>query len=214
MDKTLPKGLPKLEFRDDGRALLSFAERVRVRCRKCQAPGIVLRQQTADKVAAIFRCGTCGTAGSSADKDWFGPRVIGGRRHCSLCGHTWSAPPRHLAAGATVPQQVKARCPQCDKETRTQAVVSPGAAPDEPTDPYLGLPLLLVAETRFGPLWCYNEEHLRCLKNYVAAGQRRRTNATTHHSMFVRLPVWIKLAKNRDEIVRTLDRLERISASA
>jgi hypothetical protein len=165
-------------------------------------------QREADRSGAVFRCGTCGTAGSSADKDWFGPQVIGGRRRCSFCGHNWSVAPRHLAAGARVPQHVKARCPQCDKETRNVAVVSPGAAPGEPTDPYLGLPLLLVAETRFGPLWCYNEEHLSFLKDYVTASQRRRTTATHHHSMFVRLPVWIKLAKNRDEVLKGLARIE------
>jgi len=213
MAKSIASPASKTDFRDDGRALLSFAERVRVRCRKCHAPGIVQRRQDGERVTAVFRCGSCGATGSSADRAWFGPQVIGGRRQCSFCGHAWSATPRHLTAGAKVPQHVKARCPQCDKETRTPTMVSPGATPGEPTDPYLGLPLLLVAETRFGALWCYNEEHLRFLRDYVSATQRRRTAATHHHSMFVRLPAWIKLAKNRDEVLKGLGRIEAMAAT-
>ncbi len=206
----------KTEFRDDGRALLSFAERVRVRCRKCQAPGIVEMQRARARPAALFRCGACGAcgaAGSSAEQAWFGPQVIGGRRHCQFCGHNWSVASRHLAAGNQAPQHVKARCPQCDKETRTPAVLSAGATPAEPTDPYLGLPLLLVTKTRFGPLWCYNEEHLATLRDYVTATPRRRTSATTHHSMLVRLPAWMKLAKNRDEVLKGLSRIEAMATA-
>jgi len=92
-------------------------------------------------------------------------------------------------------------------------VISPGAGA-EPTDPYLGLPLLLVIETRFGPLWCYNEEHLAFLRDYVSATQRRRSPETHHHSMFVRLPAWMKLAKNRDEILKGLERLQAMAAAA
>jgi hypothetical protein len=212
MDKTLPKGSPKRDFRDDGRALLSFAERVRVRCRKCNTPGFVQRQQDGAHAAAVFRCGGCGATGSSAEKVWFGPQMIGGRRHCSFCGHNWSVAPRSLAAGTKAPLHVKGRCPQCDKEARTPAVISPSFG-GEPTDPYLGLPLLLVTETRFGPLWCYNEEHLGFLRDYVTATQRRRTTATHHHSMFVRLPAWMKLAKNRDEILKGLARLQTFAAT-
>ncbi|MDY0873971.1 hypothetical protein [Dongia rigui] len=214
MAKPTSPSSSKAEFRDDGRALLSFAERVRVRCRKCQAPGIVLMQRDGAQAGANFRCGSCGTAGSIADKDWFGPLVVGGKRHCQFCGHSWSVAARRLAPGARSPRHVKARCPQCDKETRNVAVLSPGVVPGEPTDPYLGLALLLVAETRFGPLWCYNEEHLSFLKDYVTASQRRRTNATTHHSMFVRLPAWMKLAKNRDEVLKGLARIEAMAATS
>lgn len=213
MDKAISKRSPKHDFRDDGRALLSFADRVCVRCRKCQAAGIVERRRDGTQPAAIFRCGSCGAAGSSAENAWFGPQVVGGRRHCQFCGHNWSVAPRHFAAGAKPPQHVKTRCPQCDKEVRAPAVLSPGANPAEPTDPYLGLPLLLVTETRFGPLWCYNEEHLATLRDYVTATQRRRTSATTHHSMFVRLPAWMKLAKNRDEVLKGLVRVEAMATA-
>jgi hypothetical protein len=201
------------DFRDDGRALLSFADRVRVRCRRCGAPGVVLHQKAGDRAAVVFRCAACNAAGSSAERDWLGPTVVGGRRQCSFCGHAWSVAPRRLAAGARPPQHIKARCPQCARETRANASIAPGSAGSEPTDPYLGLPLLLVTQTRFGALWCYNEAHLAFLKNYVTARQRRRTAQTTHHSMFVRLPAWIKFAKNRAEILKALDRIAKLAAA-
>lgn len=212
MDQTTRPKPDKRIFRDDGRALLSLADRVLVRCRKCAASGIIVAAHEGARGGVTFRCGGCGTTASSADRIWLGPLVIGGGRHCQFCGHKWSVAPRRLAPGAKVPRHVSGPCPNCDRQTRSLAATAPVAG-SEPTDPYLGLPLLLVTETRFGPLWCYNEQHLAFLRDYVAATQRHRSPQTHHHSMFVRLPAWMKLAKNRDEISKGLERVAAILGS-
>jgi hypothetical protein len=76
-----------------------------------------------------------------------------------------------------------------------------------PVDPYFRLPLWLQADCRGKLLWAYNAEHLDLLESYVAARLRERTAAPSTMSMLARLPAWLKSAKNRDEILRAIQRL-------
>jgi hypothetical protein len=62
-------------------------------------------------------------------------------------------------------------------------------------------------------LWAYNETHLELLENYVAATLRERGDAGNRMTVIARLPAWLKAARNRDEILRTITRL-RASAPA
>lgn len=55
-------------------------------------------------------------------------------------------------------------------------------------------------------LWAVNLEHLDFLESYVGAGLRGRI-PNINRSMASRLPQWIKAAKNRDEILRSISRL-------
>ena len=78
----------------------------------------------------------------------------------------------------------------------------------ETADPYFGLPLFLQAPCSSHTLWAYNSEHLEFLKQYIGATDRRRP---TRHSagplnslLASRLPRWMQLSKNRDQIVKTI----------
>ncbi|MER5784722.1 hypothetical protein ABT104_23820 [Streptomyces mobaraensis] len=80
----------------------------------------------------------------------------------------------------------------------------------ETTDPYFRLPLWLRTETRHGPLWAYNLEQLDLLRRFVGATLRERPPWYEHHRKMTyigRLPAWIKRGKNRDEILRAVDRM-------
>jgi len=71
---------------------------------------------------------------------------------------------------------------------------------------YRWLELWLQVQCRGRTLWALHEEHLDYLERYVAAGIRERV-PNRNGSQASRLPVWIKSAKNRDEVVRCLARL-------
>jgi hypothetical protein len=76
-------------------------------------------------------------------------------------------------------------------------------------DPYFGLPLWLQTETRHGRLWAYNPEHLDLIRQFVAASLRERApwyDTGQKTTLVARLPGWIKKAKNRDEVLRVIDR--------
>jgi hypothetical protein len=73
-------------------------------------------------------------------------------------------------------------------------------------DPRFGVPLWLRTDCCGGHLlWATNEEHLRYLEAYVGASLRERPADARPLSRY--LPSWIKHAKNRDEVLRSLARL-------
>lgn len=93
---------------------------------------------------------------------------------------------------------------------------------DRSIDPYYHLPVWLQADCRGHLLWAYNLRHLELLESYVAARLRERgavSEATalgiadwanlgvTPLSMVERLPAWLKSAKNRDQVLRIINRL-------
>ncbi|WP_069463348.1 hypothetical protein [Actinacidiphila rubida] len=86
------------------------------------------------------------------------------------------------------------------------------------TDPYFGAPLLLQVRTRNGWLWAYNLEHLDVIRRFVQASLRERApwyDTGRKMTLVARLPVWIKRAKNRDEILRAVSRIHAsLSATA
>ncbi|MFI6346491.1 hypothetical protein [Streptomyces sp. NPDC050560] len=78
------------------------------------------------------------------------------------------------------------------------------------TDPYFGLPLWLQTETRHGWLWAYNPEHLDLVRRFVAASLRERVPWYDHGrkmTLVARLPRWVTRARNRDEVLRAVDRI-------
>jgi len=80
-----------------------------------------------------------------------------------------------------------------------------------PYDWYFGLPLWLQTPCCGEILWAFNEEHLSFLESYVTAKQRIKFHAQgriRNGTMASRLPIWIKSAKNRDEVVKGIARLK------
>jgi hypothetical protein len=74
----------------------------------------------------------------------------------------------------------------------------------EGEEPVFGLPLWLRTPCCGGHLlWANNKEHLGYLESYVGARIRESTGLSTV------LPTWMKLAKNRVEILRALARLRQ-----
>jgi hypothetical protein len=78
-------------------------------------------------------------------------------------------------------------------------------------DPYLRLPLRLRARTRHGVLYAYNSAHLDWIEAFVAAPlrERRVEHGSANRSIASRLPVWVKSAKNREEVLRAVARMRR-----
>ena len=70
--------------------------------------------------------------------------------------------------------------------------------------------LWLRTGTRHGELWAYNLQHLDLIRRFVAADLRERApwyDTGQKMTLVARLPAWMKSAKNRAEILRTVDRL-------
>lgn len=94
------------------------------------------------------------------------------------------------------------RCPACGlfkDEYPASSVVGVSV------DPYFRLPLWLRADCCGHVLWAYNIRHLDLLESYVGAYLRER--GSDPDSMLAKLPAWLKAAKHRDEVLRTINRL-------
>ncbi|SDX65961.1 hypothetical protein SAMN05421504_103399 [Amycolatopsis xylanica] len=77
-----------------------------------------------------------------------------------------------------------------------------------PVDPHFHQPLWWQADFRGHTLWAFNRRHLTLLENYVAADLRERGPiAGRNMTMVAKLPAWLKSAKNRDGILRTIAKM-------
>lgn len=189
---------------DTGASLIGFADEVLVRCTRCGAPGCV-RSERPGWSDAVYACGACGLSLASSRRDWAGPLRVCGRRPCGHCGHRWVTVDRAVQGDA--PRQLGATCAVCGHVSMVDLHVHRSVPHDRAIDPHLGLPLLLLTQARCGTVWVYNRRHLDELKAYVGAKLRRRRDAG-HWSMFSRLPAWMKSARHRDAVLKSLDRIQ------
>ena len=62
-------------------------------------------------------------------------------------------------------------------------------------------------------IWAYNWRHLELIEKYVAAKHRIRSKDSefgwANKNFVNRLPKWITSAKNRDEVLKTIERIKR-----
>src|SRR5436309_3357339 len=107
------------------------------------------------------------------------------------------------------PRRARLACTQCalakSQEVRLYTT-------GEGADPYFHLPLWLQASCSTHTVWAYNSDHLAFLKQYVEATDRRRPVRSSVEPLkkllASRLPRWMQLAKNRDQIVKTITIIE------
>lgn len=114
-------------------------------------------------------------------------------------------------------------CPKCAKcasiSDSTSRLICPhcGRIKDNirwdiigPESGTLGLSLFLQTDCGGENLWAFNLDHLRFLRDYVAAKHRahaRDDNGWSNRSLANRLPKWMTSSKNRDAVLRAIDRL-------
>ncbi len=160
---------------------------------------------------AAFECGECGLALLSSRQDWVGPVCAVGRRPCGFCGHQWLSRrirqtewPREVLTDATQ------TCPECGHESVVTLETHRSVYASDQIDPHFGLPLSLVDAGRHGALWAYNVRHIATLKAYVAATLRERGSRAGSQSMISCLPAWMKAAKNREDVLKRLVKLEQL----
>ncbi|WHT16161.1 hypothetical protein N8J89_23835 [Crossiella sp. CA-258035] len=144
---------------------------------------------------------------------------------CPACGDRaivrWPAEARWREGGG--PPRWRLFCFACGK---SKDIVTSAGAFGEPVDPYFRLPLWLQANCGGKVLWAYNAEHLDFLEALVAARIRERwaifgtvsaegtpgaycyaNDTASAMSLMSRLPGWLKLTKNREQVLHVIRRL-------
>lgn len=75
-------------------------------------------------------------------------------------------------------------------------------------DPYFGYSLWFQSEIKGNLFWGYNREHLVEIKTYIES-DLREVSMPRGYKMVTRLPHFIRDAKNRDIVIKTIDRMLR-----
>ena len=75
-------------------------------------------------------------------------------------------------------------------------------------DPHFGYEYWLLKNIKGNSFWALNYEHLDYLKRYIQAKIRERDNRS-HWTMVEKLPKFIKSAKNRIELIKCIENLEK-----
>lgn len=187
-------------FRDSDRQryLWPMAERVLVACPRCGEQAEVLRE------GPSFACGRCGHVQRGASGGYLGMATATARRHCARCGRGLE---RRERRPGPHPAKVRVRCPGCAALNYVPVSWAPVREGDA-YDPHFGFDLWLQTRCAGEVLWAYNAEHLAFVRDFVAAPIRERV-PNANSSLASRLPAWIKLARNREAVLRAVVRLER-----
>lgn len=191
------------------KGLGSFAEEILVECPNCHKRAYV-KANPKYKVPhpmcydkPTFSCNNCYKPLSK--EVWLGPIYIwseGGR--CAKCGS--SLEKKKLVT--KYQSKIKEKCNNCNHEQFYKTNHSLTYASDtQATDPYLGLQLWLQLPFDNKILWAYNHEHLEYLKEYIGAKLREATSGGKQ-ALYWNLPQFIKSAKNRESLLKTITKLE------
>lgn len=99
--------------------------------------------------------------------------------------------------------------PECVRVSRVEITAEHSFPDHRSIDPHFGLPLLMTAKCRHGVLWAYSKRHLRARgpTQHPSCGGSRASGSS---GMFYRLPRWMKLARNREELLKALLRTEQM----
>ena len=186
-----------------------FSEKIWVQCPKCSEPAMVMTELPKYTIPfptghkSVCNCSSCGFQDSKNDK-WFGYFQGFLNRACRHCGSSIS----HTTKPTKKPyKSTDITCGAC-KSTRTYEFKWYKYRNEKATDPYFGFDLWLQAKIKDNILWLYNIDHLNYLKEYVEA-KLREDDGRYKYSMITNLPQWVKTSKNRELIVKKLNKLKQ-----
>jgi len=200
----------KLRYSGPPTVRQSYMKEFVVECPKCRREALVTVDSPHWGGNGKLTCRNCMYSEQAVDLIRYKSIV---KRHCDNCGKEFETiiPNQKEKAGEiTIP------CPHCGttrtykpkNEKYTNRYETKGQA----ADPIFGLPLWFQADVRGDLFWAYNRVHLNEIKSYVTSKLRERQTAT-HTTMVERLPNFIKDSKNRETIVKVIERLERKSGA-
>lgn len=194
-------------YLDKGKWLLSWANEVEVICPRCGEQGVLRGNAHYKSWGGSFTCLNCSYQARTDTTGWVGEVEARGRRRCPDCGTKWIHASKTYPNASNAGQDLQGKCPHCGKRNQVHVEIFANKPYDHSVDPFLGLDLALKENTRHGVVWVYNASHLAELKLFIEAKVREDYNHGW--SYFARLPTWIKTAKNRDEVLKALTKLER-----
>jgi len=147
-----------------------------------------------------IRCSSCSFAKRIEERRLYSSSYGIASKRCSFCGRNIS---KHLDKFRENPI-VDIVCHGC--KTKNSAEVNWYIGGAEGTDSIFGCKFLLYDEIKGESFWAFNEKHLDYLEDYVSSDLRERI-PNRNSSIPSRIPKWVKNAKNRDTVLKCIQRL-------
>ncbi|HRG34262.1 MAG: hypothetical protein JNK69_06235 [Saprospiraceae bacterium] len=176
-----------------------------VHCPKCQGRAIVSVGQVFDFKNAMLKCTACHFSEAGKDRMRY---IVSSKAKCRHCLE-WLV--MDIAERKSIPKYVNVTCGNCNTLNRISENWESYQLKYNPSgilDPAFGLPLWYSGSVKGEIIWAYNQKHLLEIENYVRATLRERTTDRFKMTMVEKLPDFIKSAKNRDEVLKALDRMK------
>lgn len=191
-------------FTDSSQTLHHFSACVLVHCPRCKKKATVYTDHI--RKQSEVKCSECHFTEKA--KKWYGLTDLVVHQRCDTCGNWIDMRVRESKVRFT---HLRITCSGCGEEKLYKPLKEKVyAGSHQAIDPYFGLPLWLQAAFGNYTLWAYNYEHLQFLRAYIGAKLREK-NGLSRRTLALKLPLFIKAAKNRNALLKLLDKLERNS---
>lgn len=193
-----------MRYAGNPKRLYDFMDVFAVHCPKCDGVAEIEVPHFLDYKNAILTCKACHFSEKVSSRVRY---IFSGKAKCQFCLEWLDL---QIAGRKKIPKYVNIKCNHCQRINRVSENWSETYikySEEGMLDPAFGLPLWFVDEVRGQTIWAYNLSHLKEIENYVHAKLRERSTDRFKMTMVEKLPDFIKMAKNRDEVLKALQRM-------
>ena len=185
-------------FKDKNLLLWHFYDEILVVCPKCLKRAVVNKKNN-----ITLNCSNCGYHEKYINKRY----IVEVKSYCSSCEKYFKFYDNTIT---TKFKQIKIACPHCNKVDKYEANYKENSSYQIKggVEFYFNLEFWLRKDFRGNLFWAYNYKHLEYLKDYIYAKVRER-NDRCYTTMVEILPKFIKSKKNRDGLIKIIDKLEK-----
>ncbi|MGX7668210.1 hypothetical protein [Flavobacterium pedocola] len=205
-------------FEDENIRLWKFFDATAVKCPNCGKQGVVKQKVSLEKCPKcgdancpnrrVFECSHCFHSITESKTLY----EVYAKVYCSGCFEKYEVTAEKTSKEV---ETLKVRCPHC----KHQETVKPKLKAVEAefklnakmaAEPYFDLELWYQQEFKGNLFWALNREHMDYLERYIAADLRER-NAKGNGglTLVARLPKFVKEAKNRDRLLKIIEKWKR-----
>lgn len=191
-----------------GTATVTYSYRTEflVECPKCGGSAIVNCKNPYFLNEGTLNCKSCNHTEKAKDLKRYNIIV---KRNCDNCGKAFE---KTIPNSKERANEITIPCPHCGVtrtfEPRNEETQLQYNSRGSVCDPIFNLPLWLQTDVRGNVFWANNRNHLEHIREYVDSKLRER-QTMEYTTMVERLPNFIKSAKNRDHILKAIDKLMR-----
>jgi hypothetical protein len=194
-----------MRYTGEPKRLYDFMETFAVVCPKCEAKAEVKLPHFLDIKNAKWHCPSCYSSETMRSRIRY---VYSGKAKCNSCLEWLDLDTEPFKK---IPKYTNIRCSSCDTINKVRENLTEMYLPyskERISDPAFGLPLWYTDAVKGETIWAYNVQHLQEIKSYVVSKLRERTTDRFKMTMVEKLPEFIKSAKNREEILKAIGRME------